>query len=77
MPGCSAILTAAASEDGRLRLLMRSNVKSIEERSVTLDQDGELRTLDNDAIIVNAGGILPTGFLKKTGIDVETKFGTA
>jgi thioredoxin reductase (NADPH) len=33
--------------------------------------------LENDAVIVNAGGILPTGFLKSLGIEVETKFGTA
>jgi hypothetical protein len=30
----------------------------------------------NDAIIVNAGGILPTPFLKELGIEVETKYGT-
>ena len=33
--------------------------------------------IDNDAIIVCAGGILPTGFLKGLGIAVDTKFGTA
>jgi hypothetical protein len=33
--------------------------------------------LANDAIIINAGGILPTGFLKQIGIQVDTKFGTA
>ena len=31
----------------------------------------------NDAVIINAGGILPTAFLREIGIDVETKFGTA
>ena len=33
--------------------------------------------VDNDDVIVNAGGILPTDFLKRIGIDVETKYGTA
>jgi len=33
--------------------------------------------MPNDAVIVNAGGILPTAFLKEIGIDVETKYGTA
>jgi hypothetical protein len=28
-------------------------------------------------VIVNAGGILPTDFLKSVGIEVETKWGTA
>ena len=31
----------------------------------------------NDAVIVSAGGIVPTGLLKSIGINVETKFGTA
>jgi len=31
----------------------------------------------NDAVIVCAGGILPTAFLKSIGIEVETKYGTA
>jgi hypothetical protein len=32
--------------------------------------------LPNDAIIVCAGGILPTPMLKEIGVMVETKFGT-
>jgi thioredoxin reductase/Pyruvate/2-oxoacid:ferredoxin oxidoreductase delta subunit len=62
---------------GRIRLLLSSNVTRITPRSVTLDQQGTALDLDNDAIIVNAGGILPTGFLQKIGIGVETKYGTA
>ena len=50
-----------AQSAGRVNVLLESTVKSI----------------TNDAVIVNAGGVLPTGFLKETGIDVETKFGTA
>jgi len=33
--------------------------------------------LPNDAVIISAGGILPTPFLRSLGIDVETKFGTS
>jgi hypothetical protein len=33
--------------------------------------------IPNDAVIVCAGGILPTPFLKKVGVQVEAKFGTA
>ncbi len=33
--------------------------------------------IPNDAVIVCAGGILPTPFLKEIGIEVETKYGTA
>ncbi len=68
---------AQAEQQGRLQVLMKSNVKSIEEKTVTIaTEDGEL-CIDNDAVIVCAGGILPTPFLKSIGIEVETKFGTA
>jgi repressor of nif and glnA expression len=33
--------------------------------------------IKNDAVIVCAGGILPTAFLHSVGIEVETKYGTA
>lgn len=66
-----------AEAAGRLRVLLQSQVKEISERGVSLDHKGERVDLPNDAVIVCAGGILPTGFLKTIGIDVETKFGTA
>ncbi len=40
----------------------------------TSDGDSELA---NDAVLVCAGGILPTPFLEKVGIKVEARFGTA
>ena len=68
---------SAAEQAGRLRVLMRSNVMQVNQGDVIIDTaDGRLQ-LDNDAIIVCAGGILPTPFLKSMGIEVETKFGTA
>jgi len=66
----------AAVKTGRLNLVMKSTVKTIGEGNVVLDQDGELHDLPNQAIIVCAGGILPTPFLKQIGIEVETKYGT-
>jgi len=33
--------------------------------------------IKNDAVIVCAGGILPTAFLNSIGVKVETKYGTA
>jgi thioredoxin reductase (NADPH) len=65
---------AAAS---RIKLYLSSNVTSITANEVELEQEGQTVKLANDAIIVNAGGILPTGFLKDIGISVETKYGTA
>jgi repressor of nif and glnA expression len=55
---------------------MKSNVKEIRDHDLLLDHDGQEITLTNDAVIICAGGILPTAFLKETGIEVETKRGT-
>ena len=62
---------------GQLRVLMSSNVQEIRADSVLIEHDGKTIAMKNDAVIVCAGGILPTGFLKDVGITVETKYGTA
>jgi thioredoxin reductase (NADPH) len=62
---------------GRIRLLLSSSVTSIGATDVKLECRGESIVLPNDAVIVCAGGILPTPFLKATGIEVETRYGTA
>ncbi len=61
---------------GKLSLLMSSTVERITDDSVELRQAEKPITLKNDGIIVCAGGILPTLFLKQLGINVETKYGT-
>jgi len=60
----------------QLRVLYSSQVKSIEKEKVMLEQLQQPVTLANQAVIVCAGGILPTGLLKEIGIKVETKYGT-
>ncbi|HET7364130.1 MAG TPA: NAD(P)-binding domain-containing protein [Burkholderiales bacterium] len=60
-----------------LQVLLSSNVVRIGPASVVLDKDGEKLELKNDAVIVCAGGILPTPMLKEMGVQVDTKFGTA
>lgn len=65
------------SKAGRMRLLMKSKVRAISADRVQLDHDGKPVELGNHAVIVCAGGVLPTPFLKKIGITVETKYGTA
>lgn len=65
-----------AEEAGRLKVLLNSNIKLIKKRSVEIDESGRTIELENDDVIVNAGGILPTAFLKKVGINVETRYGT-
>jgi thioredoxin reductase (NADPH) len=62
---------------GRLHIMMGSTVHSITADSVTIDQAGRTKTLPNDAVIICAGGILPTALLADLGVHVETKYGTA
>jgi thioredoxin reductase (NADPH) len=62
--------------EGKLNVLMNSNVKEILKDKVIIDQQGQNIILPNDAVIISAGGIVPTPLLKSIGITVETKFGT-
>ena len=61
---------------GKLKVMLKSNVKGVTPDKVSIDFEGKLHELRNDGIIVCAGGILPTPFLKEIGIMVESKFGT-
>jgi thioredoxin reductase/NAD-dependent dihydropyrimidine dehydrogenase PreA subunit len=64
-------------EGGRLEVLLESEVLRIDATDVTLRQHGVAQARPNDAVIVCAGGVLPTEFLREIGITVETKYGTA
>ncbi len=64
------------TDKGRIDVRLKSNVKLVEKDKVVLEQDGKTFEIPNDAIIVCAGGILPTPFLKEIGVMVQTKFGT-
>jgi len=64
-------------QSGRLNVMLSSQVRNIDDDTVDIEQADETNTLPNDAIIVCAGGVLPTPFLKEIGIMVETKHGTA
>ncbi|MDD5056496.1 MAG: NAD(P)-binding domain-containing protein [Sideroxydans sp.] len=67
----------AMTDKGRIDVRLKSNVKLIEKDKLVLEQDGNKFEIPNDAVIVCAGGILPSPFLKEIGVLVETKFGTA
>ena len=56
--------------------MLNSQIKAITSDKAQLSVSGVMVEVDNDDIIVNAGGILPTDFLKRVGIDVDTKYGT-
>ena len=66
-----------AQKAGRVRVELESTVKNIEAATVNLQTKGGLVSLRNDAVIVCAGGLLPTPLLQKIGIEFETKHGTA
>jgi thioredoxin reductase (NADPH) len=66
-----------AEAAGKLRVLLSSNVEEIGADTVSLDRGGSKIKIGNSAVIVCAGGILPTPFLKEIGVQVDTKYGTA
>ena len=66
-----------AAERARLKLLLKSSVTTIETQTVVLELEGKPLQIRNDAVVVSAGGVLPTELLKKIGILFETKHGTA
>jgi thioredoxin reductase/NAD-dependent dihydropyrimidine dehydrogenase PreA subunit len=67
----------AARRAGALQARMESQVREILPECVRLDQRGAALELANDAVVVCAGGVLPTGLLRALGIEVETKYGVA
>jgi thioredoxin reductase/ferredoxin len=68
---------SAQQASGRLAVRLKSSIKKIDEKSLDLSYDGQVQSIPNDAVIVCAGGILPTDFLKAIGINMDTKYGTA
>ena len=67
----------ALQKAGQLQVFLNSEPATIEQDAVLLKTPGGLQSIPNDSVIICAGGELPTGFLKKIGIQVETKYGTA
>jgi thioredoxin reductase len=67
----------AAEDTGQLSVLLQSSIRRIGRHDVEIEQQGQHMKVRNDAVIVCAGGILPTAFLKSIGIEVETKYGTS
>ncbi|BDG05978.1 NAD(P)-binding domain-containing protein [Anaeromyxobacter oryzae] len=62
---------------GRIRALLRSTVTEIRAREVLLDVAGQAATLENDFVIVNAGGELPLELLAKAGVSLRRYHGEA
>ncbi|MGL4398172.1 MAG: NAD(P)-binding domain-containing protein, partial [Hyphomicrobium sp.] len=67
----------AARASGRITVMFESAVTRIDHDRVAMRYEGQDAVLPNDVVIVCAGGIVPTDFLKGMGIEIETKYGTA
>ncbi len=67
----------SAAADGTLRLALSSSVKRIDADTVTLKTAQGEERLPNDAVVVCAGGVLPTPLLQAAGVRFATKHGTA
>ncbi len=65
-----------ARREGRVNILFNSAIKSISNGAVRIEVSGRAMDLENDAVIVCAGGILPAGFLRSIGVEIEMKHGT-
>lgn len=69
-------LVQQMSDSGQLRVMFSSNVRSITETHVEIASEESTESIPNDAVVISAGGILPSSFLRTIGIHVETKWGT-
>lgn len=67
----------AAADAGAVSVSLGSTVSEVCASHVKLDSSEGSVELENDSVIVCAGGILPTGFLRSIGVEVETKHGEA
>ncbi len=64
------------SDSGKVKIYLKSGVKTIGKKTLVIKYGDQESEIPNDAVIVCAGGTLPTPFLKSIGVMVETKFGT-
>jgi thioredoxin reductase (NADPH) len=66
-----------AQRAGTVRVELESTVKDIGAAELRLQTKAGEQTLRNDAVVVCAGGLLPTPLLQKAGIRFATKHGSA
>jgi thioredoxin reductase (NADPH) len=71
------MLLESQQKAGLLKVMLNSTVRRILDNEVEIDQDGQSTRYPNNAVIVCAGGLLPTPLLQKIGIHFDTKFGSA
>jgi NADH dehydrogenase FAD-containing subunit len=67
----------AASGAGKVKVLLKAQAKQIRGDAVTVDVGGQSQDVKNDFVLIFAGGVLPTAFLEKAGVQVQTMKGEA
>lgn len=66
-----------AIKNNQLRVELQSNVKEILQDTARIElASKETVEIPNEAVIICAGGVLPTTMLKEIGVMVETHYGT-
>ncbi len=63
----------AAVNEGKVELLLGSQVKEIRRDVVVLEHEGTLRLLPNDNVVVRIGGEAPYPFLERIGVRIVKK----
>src|SRR6266404_1986919 len=58
---------------GKMKVVFNSNPVEFKPDSVLLDVQGKVEEIPNDFVWIFAGGVPPTAFLKKIGIDFGTR----
>ena len=58
-------------------MLFKAQPRQIRADVVALDVGGQPREVKNDYVLIFAGGVLPTAFLEKAGVEVKTMKGEA
>lgn len=75
-PASIARVEAAAAAD-RIIVMMESRLTRIAADRIEIETRGRRKSYLNDKVIICAGGVLPTEFLRNTGIRIETVHGKA
>jgi len=64
---------SAAEDEGRVDVIRNSRIVTIGERAVRLAADGVERELSNDYVWIFAGGLPPSDFLAKIGVQIGSR----
>jgi thioredoxin reductase (NADPH) len=66
-----------AAEEGKLEIIYNSSLVSISDESCIfkINDDDDAKQVKNDLVYIFAGGLLPTAFLERAGVEITKRFG--